>query len=64
MGHQSHRPASSNNKCVGQFQGQRLTNKLQMPNRRAAALRTLELGLICLSDCQDTPIRHRTPQTG
>jgi DNA-binding CsgD family transcriptional regulator len=43
---------------------QRLTNKLQMPNRRAAALRTLELGLICLTDCQDTPLRHRTPQTG
>lgn len=41
---------------------QRLTNKLQMPNRRAAALRSLELGLICLTDCQDTPIRRRTPQ--
>ena len=41
---------------------QRLTNKLLMPNRRAAALRSLELGLICLTDCQDTPIRRRTPQ--
>lgn len=41
---------------------QRLTSKLQVSNRRAAALRSLELGLICLTDCQDTPIRRRTPQ--
>jgi DNA-binding CsgD family transcriptional regulator len=43
---------------------QRLINKLQMPNRRAAALRALELGLICLTNCQDTLIRHRVAQPG
>lgn len=41
---------------------QRLTNKLRVPNRRAAALRSLELGLICLEDCQETVIRRRTSQ--
>lgn len=41
---------------------QRLTNKLCVPNRRAAALRSLELGLICLADCQETIVRKRTSQ--
>jgi DNA-binding CsgD family transcriptional regulator len=39
---------------------QRLTNKLRVPNRRAAALRALEFGMICLADCQETLFRKRT----
>jgi len=41
---------------------QRMRTKLRVSNRRTAALRSLDLGLICLADCQDTLARRPTPQ--
>ena len=36
---------------------QRMNNKLHVTNRRSAALRSLELGLVCLGDFQDRQAR-------
>ena len=41
---------------------QRMNNKLHVTSRRAAALRSLELGLVCPPDIQDTHVWGGKPQ--
>ena len=43
---------------------QRLNSKLRVTTRRSAALRSLELGLVCPSDFQDSHVGHPTSPKG